>query len=54
MREEVHGFFSDRLRLDGKFFLPDEVPSHGRLPLVVPCSGFTGLMDFHPPASRAS
>jgi uncharacterized protein len=48
MREEVHGFFSDRLRLEGKFFLPDEVPSDGQLPLVVPCSGFTGLMDLHP------
>lgn len=49
MREEPHRFFSDGLRLDGKFFLPDEeVPADRSHSLVVPCSGFTGLMDIHP------
>lgn len=46
MKEEVHRFYSDELSLSAKFWLPDD-DARGR-PLVVPCSGFTGLMDFHP------
>lgn len=50
MREEEHRFFSDGLALRGKFFLPDPGAAEDAGPhaLVVPCSGFTGLMDFHP------
>lgn len=49
MREEAHRFFSDGLELHGKLFLPDQEPStDSPQALVVPCSGFTGLMDFHP------
>ena len=49
MREERHRFYSDGLRLDAKFFLPDDLSDGGKpRPLIVPCSGFTGLMDFHP------
>lgn len=47
MTEERHTAFSDGLRLDAKLWLPDE-GRNAPLPLVVPCSGFTGLMDFHP------
>lgn len=49
MQEEPHRFFSDGLELSGKFFLPQEDLAQPRpRALVVPCSGFTGLMDFHP------
>ena len=50
MREEACRFFSDGLRLRGKFFLPvDDGPPDGEpRSLLVPCSGFTGLVDFHP------
>lgn len=49
MQEEPHRFFSDGLELSGKFFLPDVGSSAARQrALVLPCSGFTGLMDFHP------
>lgn len=47
VQEEAHRFFSDGLDLSGKFFLPDSGGEEPRA-LVVPCSGFTGLMDFHP------
>lgn len=48
MRSEPVTFFSDGLRLSGAFMLPDDPPSDGRAPLVVACSGFTGLMQIHP------
>ncbi len=42
----VH-FFSDRLRLDGDLYLPEN-PSDTPLPTVVACSGYQGLKDIHP------
>ncbi|TVQ29864.1 MAG: alpha/beta hydrolase [Phycisphaeraceae bacterium] len=48
MRTETCTFFSDGLRLSGAFFLPEGDSGEGRRPLVVACSGFTGLMNIHP------
>jgi len=45
-RRPVH-FYSERLRLDGDLYLPDE-PIEGPLPAVVVASGYTGLKDIHP------
>ncbi len=47
MRTEPVTFYSDGLELSGAFFLPDE-EIDGPRPLVMPCSGFTGLMRIHP------
>jgi len=47
MQTEPATFYSDGLRLSGAFFLPDG-DNGARAPLVIPCSGFTGLMDIHP------
>jgi alpha-beta hydrolase superfamily lysophospholipase len=47
MRDESVQFFSDGLRLSGGFFWPDGQVTHPR-PLVIACSGFTGLMSIHP------
>jgi hypothetical protein len=46
MRSEPIEFFSDALRLRGSFYWPDDGESAS--PLVVPCSGFTGLASIHP------
>jgi len=47
MHTEPTSFFSDGLRLSAAFFLPEsDDASPG--PLVIPCSGFTGLMAIHP------
>lgn len=50
MRTQSCTFFSDGLRLQGAFLRPDEqADANGRpRPLVIPCSGFTGLMAIHP------
>jgi len=50
MRTESTRFFSDGLRLSAGFFLPDSAPEKPEAPqsLVIPCSGFTGLMNIHP------
>ncbi len=48
MRTEPATFFSDEIRLSGAFFLPDGDDGTDARPLVVPCSGFTGLMRIHP------
>jgi pimeloyl-ACP methyl ester carboxylesterase len=49
MEVEEHSFYSDGLRLSGKLFFGDGGSSpDAPQPLLVPCSGFTGLMDFHP------
>jgi len=45
--EETH-LYSDGLKLAAKFFLPDEPAGDGPRPIIIPCSGFTGLMDIHP------
>lgn len=41
-------FHSDGLRLDGRLYQPDDADPDGRRPLVVACSGFTGLAQIHP------
>jgi pimeloyl-ACP methyl ester carboxylesterase len=40
--------YSDGLRLDGRLYLPDDHVSGDQHPLVVACSGFTGLYQIHP------
>lgn len=44
MRHEPIEFWSDGLRLKGGFYWPES----GSGPLVIPCSGFTGLASIHP------
>lgn len=48
MRSEEVTFYSDGLKLDAAFHLPDDFDSSGEHPLVMPCSGFTGLRHIHP------
>lgn len=48
MRTQRHHFYSDALRLDAMAFHPDERSASGKFPLVVACSGFTGLYRIHP------
>ncbi len=48
MQTESVTFYSDGLKLDGAFFLPDQFDASRAHPLVVACSGFTGLMNIHP------
>lgn len=48
MRTERHSFYSDSLRLDAMAFYPDHHAGGAKLPLVVACSGFTGLYRIHP------
>ncbi len=48
MQKQPASFYSDGLRLSGAFFLPDGDDGAAPKPLVIPCSGFTGLMDIHP------
>jgi hypothetical protein len=40
--------YSDGLRLDGRLYLPDDPVRDDHHPLVVACSGFTGLYQIHP------
>jgi hypothetical protein len=47
MHTEDISFHSDRLELTGSFYLPEE-RAEGAQPLVVACSGFTGLRHIHP------
>ncbi|HZD66596.1 MAG TPA: alpha/beta fold hydrolase [Acidimicrobiales bacterium] len=49
MRHQPVSFYSDRLRLDGDLYLPEDPPPQGgRWPAVVACSGYQGLKDIHP------
>lgn len=48
MKNEEVTFFSDGLKLRGTFHLPDHFDASRRHPLIVPCSGFTGLRHIHP------
>jgi len=48
MRTETTTFFSDGLALSGAFFTPDDDGPNIAGPIVIPCSGFTGLRDIHP------
>ncbi len=47
MREETACFSSDGFTLDGSFYLPDESVA-ADAPVVIVCSGFTGLKNIHP------
>lgn len=48
MRQQELGFHSDGLKLDGTLYLPDEREPQANAPLVLVCSGFTGLKEIHP------
>lgn len=48
MQTEEVTFYSDGLKLSGAFHLPDEFDPSVQHPLVIPCSGFTGLRQIHP------
>ncbi|MFP3880035.1 MAG: alpha/beta hydrolase [Dehalococcoidia bacterium] len=48
MQTEPVSFYSDGLKLQGAFFLPDDFDASQKHSLVIPCSGFTGLMKIHP------
>lgn len=48
MQNEDVTFFSDGLKLQGTFHLPDDFDPTRKYPLVMPCSGFTGLRKIHP------
>jgi len=48
MQIEQATFFSDGLTLHGTFYLPEGHDASTPRPLVLPCSGFTGLNDIHP------
>lgn len=48
MRQESATFHADNLKLDGRFFWPDDADQGRPLPLVIVCSGFTGLCSIHP------
>lgn len=41
-------FFSERLRLDGEIYLPDDLAEGEARPALVTCSGYQGLKDIHP------
>lgn len=47
MHTEETTFYSDGLKLSGSFYLPDS-GQDGPRPLVIACSGFTGLNSIHP------
>ncbi|MGH9067154.1 MAG: alpha/beta hydrolase, partial [Acidimicrobiales bacterium] len=48
MKHQPVSFYSDRLRLDGDLYLPDDAGEGRRYPGVVACSGYQGLKDIHP------
>lgn len=48
MQSEQTHLFSDGLRLGASFFWPDDLDTSKRHPMVIACSGFTGLRHIHP------
>jgi len=48
MNDEPVSFYSDGLKLTGAFHLPEDDDLRTPRPLVIPCSGFTGLRRIHP------
>ncbi len=48
MQTENVTFFSDGLKLGGSFYFPDDFDASKKHPLIMPCSGFTGLRNIHP------
>jgi pimeloyl-ACP methyl ester carboxylesterase len=48
MRHRPVRFFSGRHLLDGDLWLPDRLPTDGRVPVAIACSGYQGLKGIHP------
>lgn len=48
MKEKRVSFYSDGLKLDGSFYLPDKFNKRDKKPILLICSGFTGLKKIHP------
>jgi len=48
MKEKQAWFYSDGLKLHGKFYYPDAGEADEKKPDVVICSGFMGLNNIHP------
>lgn len=48
MKEIETSFYSDELKLQGKFYYPEEKQSDTERPVIVVCSGFMGLNSIHP------
>jgi dienelactone hydrolase len=48
MEEKEVWLYSDGIKLNGKFYYPDEGISVGDRPLIMSCSGFLGLNVIHP------
>lgn len=48
MIEEKTFFYSEGLKLDASFYLPDAGKEHKDRPIVITCSGFMGLNRIHP------
>ena len=47
MKVEIRNFYSDGIKLGGCFYLPDN-NKFSKSPLIIACSGFTGLNSIHP------
>ena len=41
-------FFSERIKLDGDLYLPEDLTPGEKRPAVIVCSGYQGLKDIHP------
>lgn len=48
MRDIQTTFYSDGLKLDGSYFEPEPDEASEKTPIVIACSGFTGLKHIHP------
>jgi len=48
MIEQKVKFYSDGIELDGAFFTPEPENASDDMPIVIVCSGFTGLKNIHP------
>ncbi|NOX16060.1 MAG: alpha/beta hydrolase [Epsilonproteobacteria bacterium] len=47
MLEKNVSLISDKIKLDGSFYLPD-AGENSTKPIVIVCSGFTGMKEIHP------
>ena len=48
MKTEATSFYSEGLKLDATFYLPDQGSEDPSRPIIVVCSGFMGLNSIHP------
>ncbi len=48
MKTEPTSFYSEGLKLDASFYLPDDETEETARPIIVVCSGFMGLNRIHP------